>query len=173
MNVPGGPFYGAVVWLIYTLFGLAATVGVGALASVAVSDFSLGDITDGGQFAVYTASMLVGTYYVVHKPQVLQFPRSELFGIVLAAGLMMAAAFVTLSTLEAGGVTIDEKPINPNILRWPTVGLFFLAAVVAFRAVWVEGQQSNPAPAESLEQQLGELTTKFRRKHAGGDDDGD
>ena len=155
--------YSAVVWLVYTLVGLGFAVGAGGMATLLARSYTYGDLTDGGQFAVFTASMLVGTYYVVHKPTSLRLPGAEWFGVLSLIGLVFAALVVAFATLQANGVEINGEPVNPQVFRWPSIGLFSASVVMAFIAVWLDNERSRPAPREGAKRHLEDLRTEFNK----------
>ena len=78
-----GAWYDAGVWLLFSVVGLLLTAGIAGLASAAAHHLALRDFTDGGQFAVYTAGILVGTAFLLVRPNKPPIPRAELFLLLI------------------------------------------------------------------------------------------
>lgn len=126
-------WYKAFIWLIYTSLGLLIPVLGGIVIVGAVSDITLGDFTDGGQFAIYTSAMLVGTVYLVAKPDRFRLPFTEWFQWFAVIGLIGATLLFALATLSSSGQDIDHR-----FFRWPSLVLSLLSLGVAFMAVGLD-----------------------------------
>ncbi len=126
-------WYKAVVWLAYTCLGLLLPVGGSLLLVGAVSDITLGEFTDGGQFAIYSSAMLAGTLYLVTKPARLRLGFTEGLGWLVFGMLFVAAVLFALATLSSSGEDIDR-----DFFRWPSIGLSIVSLAVAFVAVGLD-----------------------------------
>ncbi len=170
MDTSPTPMYSTVLWLTYTVVGLSISVILGTITGVAVSSstLTLSNFTANGQFAVYTAGMVVSTYYLVHKPAAFRLPYTEWFGIVSLVALTFTLAFIAVATLVAAKYQVNGKPINQDLYQVPSIILFAVSLAVAFYAVLLDNRRSHPdfmtARAESEE----ELAEKIEKKRRGG-----
>lgn len=152
-------WYHASIWLAYTLLGILVPVVVGLVVVCATKNrFRLGDLTDGGQFAVYTAAMLAGTFYLVTKPSALRLPYTEWFGWATYIGLASATVLFTLALLSSAG-----QDINRDFFQWPSIVVSILALGVAFLAVKWDYERMQVEPRAELREEQEDLRKKFRQ----------
>jgi drug/metabolite transporter (DMT)-like permease len=151
-------WYNAFIWLMYTSLGLLLPV-LGALLLVgAVSDITLGDFTDGGQFAIYTSAMLAGTLYLVAKPAQLRLGFTEGLGWLVCTGLFVAGVLFALATLSSSVEDIDR-----DFFRWPSIGLSIVSVGVAFSAVVLDQRRMETDLPERMSLEEEDLRKKFRQ----------
>jgi hypothetical protein len=127
----------AVYWLIYNLAGIIIPVGISILAVCAMKlTFSLGAITNGGQFAIYSAAMSITTIYLIAKPYPKRLPFTEIFGLLCLLTFAAGVALFVLAILHANGMDIATW-----VLEWPTIALFVICAGVTFFAVVADNRR--------------------------------
>lgn len=158
------PLYNTIIWLMYTLLGILIPIGFGSYLINAVAGLKLGDVTDGGQFGIYTAGMLIATLYMIVKPTKLQlqFPSTEWFAFFTVLGLVLSFLFFVLGTLFSKGIVTDS-----SWFRWPSVGLFVLSLVLAFRAVWLDNERMEQDPLAHRQQEQRTLEDEFDKGKIG------
>jgi hypothetical protein len=145
--------------LAYALLGLLVPVGVGVVIVAATkTSVSLGNLTDGGQFAIYTSEMLAGTVYLITRPSGRRLPLTEWFGWAALVGLVFATAFFVLALLSSVG-----EDINCDFFQWPSIGLAIIALAIAFVAVKMDLERMGVEPLERARDEQEELRKKFRR----------
>ena len=155
------PWYDAIVWFCYTVLGLFVTVIIGGLAAAATGRFELGAFTDGGQFGVYTAGMLVSIQYIVHRPNPLKLPSTEWFGFWIVLLLFLSASIVVLASLAVHDLDIDKA-----WLRLPGIGLFILSMALAFVAVGLDNVRTQVNPKAESERAIERLREQFSQSLA-------
>ncbi len=121
----------ALWWLAFASFGLILPIGIGQLAVAAIDTVSFTSVTDGGQFALYTAVMLTSTLYLIAKPSTdTRLPYTEWFLWLSIPAIFASATFFTLATLKSAGVSVEE-----DYFRWPSVVLAIASLAMATFAV--------------------------------------
>lgn len=157
------PWYRAIIWLMYTLLGILIPIGFGSIFVASVAGWALGDITDGGQFGIYAAAMLIATLYMIVKPTTpkLQFPSAEWFAAITVLGLFGSALFFALGTLFSKGI------VTNSWFRWPSVGLFVGSLALAFRAVWLDIERMEPDLLARRQQEQRTLEDEFDKGKIG------
>ena len=151
------PWYRAFVWFCYSCLGIVVPVGIGALIVGAASDTTLGTFTDGGQFAIYTSTMLAGTVYLVTKPAAFPLRFTEWFGWAAVIGLILATSLFVLATLSSSGEDIDR-----DFFRWPSIALSLVSLGVAYIAVGFDECRSEIDLREKMRIEGEELRKEFR-----------
>ena len=141
MRKPG--WYDAFIWLVFTALGFLVPFAVGIIVRAATgSSVTVESITEGGQFAVSGAGLLMTTCYFVARPGSLsRLPLTEWFFLVSVTGLISGIVIFILATLAVTGFDID-----PKFYQWPSVVLFVLALVLAFIAVGLDKEREIDAP---------------------------
>jgi hypothetical protein len=148
----------SLAWLAYNLFGIAFPVLVSIIALAAMKRvLSVGAITQGGQFATYSAAMSIATVYLVAKPDPKRLPFTHPFCLASFAVFGVAVTFFFLAVLYANGVNIAGW-----IIEWPSVILFIVCAIITFLAVLFDNRRAEinrrelMGSRESAQKQLGE-----------------
>ena len=159
-------YYPTAVWLAFTLVGLAIGTFASVFTALAIDELSLGVVADGGQFAVYTFGMLFSTLFLLNRPGEGKLPFSEWFTLGSVVVLLCATAFVILTTLQANQTADQAININPEVFRWPSIGLFSAAALVGAIAFQLDEQRIRVAPREDLKKEEEELASEFRKGQA-------
>jgi hypothetical protein len=132
--------YGAAVWLFYSLIGVGVSVGIGSIVLFATGkEISIAVFTNGGQFALSSATMFTTTYYQVLKPNSFRLPGTEWLGIACFVGAIVAVTFFVLAMSFSQGAQTRVE-----VIQWPTIGLFIGAACLAFVAVTLDNRRSDP-----------------------------
>ena len=121
----------AVLWLGYNLAGMMIPVGIGMLVVGAMKlTFSVSAVTQGGQFAVYSAAMSIAIMYLIAKPHPKRLPFGEVFGLVCFLTFAVAVALFVLAILYSNGVDVAIR-----FVEWPSICLFGVCVGVTFFAV--------------------------------------
>lgn len=128
---------GAAYWLGYNLAGIIIPVGISILLVCAMKlTFSLSAITNGGQFAIYSAAMSITTIYLIAKPHPKRLPFTEIFGLLCLLTFAGAVALFVLAILCINGVDIATW-----VVEWPSIALFVICAGVTFFAVVADNRR--------------------------------
>lgn len=123
-------WYEALIWLSYALVGLVFSVVLSLVVLLATQvRISIGSFTDGGQFALYSASMWGTVFYVIARPTPWRLYLTEWFLLVTVLGILFSAAFFLVAVLYSNGFGI-----NPAVVRWPTIALFVVSAGLTYVA---------------------------------------
>ncbi|GEM_PF-6559139 len=130
---PSNPWYLARVWLAYTALGFIFSAGLGSYMVAAIAGITLGDLTNGGQFALYSASLLVGAQYLINRPANPRIKGTEWFGLITIFGVGLAMAFFALGTLYT-----KTKIGDVAYFQLPSVVLFVFSLLIAFIAVGLD-----------------------------------
>jgi len=134
----------ALYWLGYNLAGIIIPVVISILAVCAMKlTFSLSAITNGGQFAIYSAAMSITTIYVIAKPNPKRLPFTEIFGLLCLLTFAGAVALFTFSILYVNGVDIATW-----VVEWPSIALFVFCAGVTFFAVLNDNRRTEMSQME-------------------------
>ncbi len=124
-------------WLLYSLGGILIPVLITLIVLAALRyDASLGAVTGGGQFALYSAGLLTTTIYIITKSGQKRLPWAEIFGLLCTLLLSVAVAFFVIAVLSNNGADIAA-----SIIEWPTVALFIASLIVTFFAVVADNRR--------------------------------
>jgi len=124
-------------WLACNLSGIVIPVVLGIIFSVAMKfGFSLGTITSGGQFALYSIAMLVITFHLLMKASQRRLPSTQGFGLAFLLTFFLALAAFILAVLAQNGADIAAW-----IIQWPTIILFVICVAVTFFAVVADNRR--------------------------------
>lgn len=134
----------ALYWLGYNLAGIIIPVVISILAVCAMKlTFSLSAITNGGQFAIYSAAMSITTIYIVAKPNPKRLPLTEAFGLLCLLTFAGAVTLFVFSILYVNGVDIATW-----VVEWPSIALFVFCAGVTFFAVVNDNRRTEMSQKE-------------------------
>lgn len=134
----------ALYWLGYNLAGIIIPVVISILAVCAMKlTFSLSGITNGGQFAIYSAAMSITTIYVIAKPNPKRLPSTEIFGLLCLLTFAGAVTLFVFSILYINGVDIATW-----VVEWPSIALFVFSAGVTFFAVANDNRRTEMSQNE-------------------------
>lgn len=164
-------YYPTAVWLAFTVVGLAISTFASVVTAIAIGELSMGVVADGGQFAVYTFGMVFSTFFVLNRPDQGKLPFSELFTLGSILVLLCATAFVVVITLEANQTQAQTFGINPEVFRWPSIGLFGVAAIVGTIAFRLDQQRLSVDPRKGQKTAEEDLVMEFRKKAEQGEAD--
>lgn len=123
----------ALYWLLFSIAGFILPLIVSGLVSIGLKrSITLSLFTHGGQFALYSLSMMMSTFYLILRPDANE--RSLPFGSLLGpAAVFISVGFLlplfVLAILLSSGVSVATW-----LLGWPTIVLFALACVLTYLA---------------------------------------
>lgn len=134
----------ALTWLGYSLAGIIIPVAISILAMCAMQlTLSLGGITSGGQFAIYSAAMSITIMYTMAKRSPKRLPRTELFGLLCLFTFGGAIALFVFSILYINGANIATW-----VVEWPSIALFCVCVCVTFFAVVNDNRRTEMSQKE-------------------------
>jgi hypothetical protein len=124
----------AICWIIYHLAGIAIPIVISIIVSYAINlMFTLNSVTNGGQFALYSASMSFTTLYLIAKPNPKRLPFTSILALLCWIVFAFALVFFVLAVLRINGTKISEE-----ITKWPTIILFIISAIITFISVYID-----------------------------------
>jgi len=154
-------------WLGYNLSGIAVPVLISVIALIAMElSFSVGAITSGGQFAVYSTAMSTIMIYTIAKPNPKRLPLTEVFGLLCFVTFAMSVTFFVLAVLSTNGADIASW-----IIEWPTISLFILCVIITFSAVMADSRRAEMSRQELMhikENTQKQLNEAFDKTEQGG-----
>ncbi len=119
------------IWLMYNSGGMLLPLVVSIILSLGLKyGFSLGSVTDGGQFAIYSAGMMITTFYYVAKPDPRRLHYMEYYVFLCLIALIVSLTLFVLAILKMNGANVDI-----NFIEWPTIVLFIICSVITLFAV--------------------------------------
>jgi hypothetical protein len=149
-----------VVWLSLTLgLGLLPTWGGAFVKFVWAKPLDLADFVIHGEFALYTASIVSGTCYIVCRdlPGV-PFPFRPWF-VVTTVFLALWAGLIS------GGLFLGATgPPSVYRLAWLTIPTFIVAIFLSMLAMALERQISLPDPHGADIRQITDLEQRVRQR---------
>ncbi|HEX4638686.1 MAG TPA: hypothetical protein VH170_04295 [Chthoniobacterales bacterium] len=148
------------VWL--TIIGLALTK-----QAIKVAIF-----TDNGEFAIYSASYVAGTLYILFRdfqhPKATSFPSRSVLGLAFSVLLLSSAAMFMVVCLF--GVLAQAAPwsniltiLDRDALRVMSLVVFPLAMFLSFLVVVADNIRIMPDLNQMARNQLNELGDEFDR----------
>ena len=118
-------------WLVCNFAGVVLPVAIGLIVLIAFKyDVTIGAITNGGQFAIYSVAMLVTTVYILGKDSSKLLKHARWFALAMLVLWVFSVLFFVLAVLYQTGSDISDW-----ITEWPTIGIFVISLVVAFFAI--------------------------------------
>jgi len=156
-------YYYGLIWFVYTVLGILIPAGIGALFIAALNRLAVSDFTDGGQFGIYSAGLLISTLFLIAKPTSLRLPRTEWLLWFVILGFSFATLFFALGRLYVKG-----EDVNAAIFRFPSVALFVLSLFAALYAVVNDQLRSQPDPIRARQTEQDQLKDEFSATDAPG-----
>lgn len=158
------------VWLLYSLIGGLLPVWAGILMfKLFKQNFSLATFSDNGEFALYSASYLTGTLYILFKDfknlKNNKFPSSALIGLLVLV-LLLASSFMFGSVCSMNALGNSNFPqmlnlIDKHFLRWVCMFCFMIALIIAFFVVVADNMRAAPDLQKMAGDQLDTLNRQF------------
>lgn len=130
----GNNWYESFVWLVYILLGSLAPIYISILILlIAKQSVCMLDFTRHAQFAIYSASILATSTYLIGKDKTRPFPRRGIFMALVIIGLITStslfASVTIFSRIKAISrfLIVDEKLVmNLSLI------VFTVSIVLAF-----------------------------------------
>ncbi len=157
----------AIWWIGFSFIGITVPVLIGLICSAGLRhSVSLGSLTNGGQFALYSAGMLTTTFYCLGRPNRKRLKFSEIIVLLCILFFAIAVAFFAMAVVYANG-----QDMAVWIIQWPTISLFGASAIITFVAVLTDKKRDslNLLDLEQInESKVEALRKKFRKTAKGG-----
>lgn len=127
-------WYESLVWLVYILLGSLAPVYISVLILlVARQSVRLLDFTSHAQFAIYSASILATSAYLICKDKKRPFPRRGIFVALVLVGLMTSTSLFASVTIFAKIQTIDRfLEVDKKLVMILSLSVFAISILMAF-----------------------------------------
>jgi hypothetical protein len=160
-----------VAWLAWSLIGglfpvWLTVIGLG-LTKQAIR---LAIFTDNGEFAIYSASYVAGTLYILFRdfqhPKATSFPSRSLLGLAFCALLLSSAAMFMVVCLfgvlaQAGPWSNILTILDRDALRTMSLVVFPVAMFLSFLVVVADNIRIMPDLDKMRRNQLDELGDQF------------
>lgn len=133
-NTTSIDWYESLVWVVYILVGGLAPVYISVLIlltarqSVCVLDF-----TRHAEFAIYSASILAASAYLIFKDKKRPFPRRGIFGALIIFGLITSTSLFASVTIFSRIETISRfLTVDENLVKSVSLVLYSVSICLAF-----------------------------------------
>lgn len=154
------------IWVVLTLgLGLLPLWGGAIIRFLFDRPWSLADFVVHGEFALYTASIVSGTVYILCREYPTQFPFRPIL-------IMVTVLLALWSGLISGGMFLGERtpPSAPRV-AWLTIPAFVLAMIISVLAMLLDQQVTVPDPHEAAKQQEENLRKRLRSRRKKSEED--
>ena len=164
------------VWLLWSLVGGLFPVWLTMIGlKLTKQEIKLQSFTGNGEFALYSASYVAGTLYILFKDfqdlKKRNFPSRSVLGLAFSALLLVAAAmFMVVCLLNVIGATGKPDLLNlldKDALRRMSLVVFPVTMVLSLLVMVTENVRMMPDLNEMAKDQLQKLGSDFD-KLAGG-----
>jgi len=129
-------------WLMYTLVGGLVPVWGGMfLFKLFSRPVSFSDFSSNGEFALYSATMLAPSLYLILKDyNSSNFLYRHTFALASVLGLLVSMIlFAGVTAVHAGGM--GSVNLDQRFLRWVTMLLFLVAVGVSFLVTALDNER--------------------------------
>jgi hypothetical protein len=148
------------IWLALTIFfGLLPLWGGVLLRFAFEREFKLADFVIHGEFALYTASIMSGTFYLCCRDRFRTFPLFPFRPYFLVVSVLLIA----WSALISGGMFLGNAPSGGRV-AWLTVPPFLVGLVASVLAILFESQLYVPDPHTADGEEIEELTKRVKKR---------
>lgn len=162
----------AIYWLLFTFIGsLFAVYGGVFLLKLVSQKVALSDLCKNGEFALYSAAILVTIFHLVWKDAYKgPFVNLRLFGSISII-LFIFASFIFAGVTTANAIS-GEKPsvLDLRILIPSSIGTFLATLVIGFLTTLVDAVRVAPDLTKIQESEQEDLKEAFRKT---GDENGE
>jgi hypothetical protein len=147
------------IWVVLTLvLGLLPLTGGMAIRILWQKPFAFADFVIHGEFALYTASIVSGTLYIVCREFQTNFPLRPWF-------VTFTVLLALWASLISGGIFLgDNAPPSATLMAFATVPTFVVAMLLAVAAMLLERQLPLTDPHALADLQQEDLAKKVRKR---------
>ena len=131
-----------------TLLGSLLPIMIGILVLLATeTDFTLEWLAGNGQFAVFSAALVLTATYFIAKPTGRnRLPGTARLLIPSYVVLALAVALYVIATLAVSG-----EEIETGFIAWPTIVLFGCAMIITSIAVYLDTERTTATPQDVMD----------------------
>lgn len=150
------------IWLFYNLIGSLAPVWFGVLILLTFSRTpSLGDFSQHGEFALYSAAMFAPTLYIISRDlKTPGFAARPILVLLTLLGILAATCFFVAVT-TAFMVPKPVLEVDQAFLMRGTFGLFAFSAVLSYLVTVLDNARLMPDVQQITGNQQAQLGKQF------------
>ena len=127
-------WYESFVWVLYILVGSLAPVYISVLILlIAGQSFYFLDFTRHAEFAIYSASILAASAYLIFKDKKRPFPRRGIFGALIIFGLITSTAlFASVTIFTKIAIISKFLAVDESLVKSFSLYLYMASICIAF-----------------------------------------
>ena len=165
------------VWFVWSLVGGLFPVWLTIIGlKLTKQEIKLEAFTDNGEFALYSASYVAGTLYILFKdfqgPDKRTFPSRSLLGLMFTGLLLAAAAMFMvvclLNVIGAAGKPEILSLLDKTSLRQMSLVVFPVTMVLSLLVMVADNVRTMPDMSGMAEEQFRKLGLDFDKLSKGG-----